>query len=139
MEPKKIHVLLVDDDPVMLQLFGGQFVTKGFEVLYAHDGAEGWEMARKLKPELILLDYRMPGMDGMETAQHLKEATSEVKDIPVAMLTSEDFSPDAIRALKEMGVEEYIHKSLPFEEIMVRVKKMLSAKGVDLVEPKEQA
>lgn len=132
---KKLHLLLVDDDPIMLQLYGGQFVRKGFEVLYAHDGAEGWEMARKLKPDLILLDYRMPGMDGMETAQHLKEDSEETKHIPILMLTSEDFSGDAVRALKEMGVEDYLHKGLPFTEIFARVKASVLAKGLPYEEP----
>lgn len=132
-EMPKIHLLLVDDDPVMLQLFGGQFAQKGFEVLYAHDGAEGWELARKFKPEIILLDYRMAGMDGMETAEHLKES-DETKQIPIIMFSSEDFSPDGVKALKEIGVTEYLHKGLPFKEIFEAVKKALLAKGIDFME-----
>jgi len=134
LELPKIHLLLVDDDPVMLQLFGGQFAQKGFEVLYGHDGAEGWEVARKFKPEIIMLDYRMAGMDGMETAQHLKES-EETKDIPIIIFSSEDFSPDGIKALKEIGVTEYLHKGLPFPDILEAVKKALLAKGIDYIEP----
>jgi DNA-binding response OmpR family regulator len=133
----RIHVLLVDDDPIMLQLFGGLLARRGFEVLYAHDGAEGWEMARKTKPELIMLDYRMPGMDGMETAQHLKEDSPETRDVPIVMLSSEDFSPDAQKALKEIGVEDYIHKGQPPEEIIARVKAVLKKRGIDYQEPEE--
>ncbi|HTM67895.1 MAG TPA: response regulator [Candidatus Binatia bacterium] len=133
-EIPKLHLLLVDDDPVMLQLFGGQFAQKGFEVLYGHDGAEGWEMARKFKPEIILLDYRMTGMDGMEVAEHLKES-DDTKNIPVIMFSSEDFSPDGVKALKEIGVTEYLHKGLPFKEILEHVKKVLAAKGIDYIEP----
>lgn len=131
---KKLHLLLVDDDPVMLQLFGGQFAAKGFEVVYGHSGAEGWELARKFKPAIILLDYRMAGMDGMETAQHLKESP-ETKDIPVIMFSSEDFSPDGVKALKEIGVSEYLHKGSPFREILDHVKKLLADAGVDYAEP----
>lgn len=134
-EQKKIHLLLVDDDPVMLQLFGGQFARKGFEVLNAHSGAEGWEMARRFKPEIIVLDYRMDKMDGMETAGHLKDG-AETKGIPIIMLTNEDFSPEGIRAIKEVGVSEYIHKGLPFEQIMVKVKAFLKEKGIAYEEPK---
>jgi DNA-binding response OmpR family regulator len=134
-DQKKIHLLLVDDDPVMLQLFGGQFARKGFEVLNAHGGAEGWEMARRFKPELIVLDYRMDKMDGMETAEHLKDGP-ETKDIPIIMLTNEDFSPEGVKALKEVGVSEYIHKGLPFNVIMDKVKAVLREKGIAYEEPK---
>lgn len=135
MADKKIHILYVDDDPVMLQLFGGQLVRKGFELLYAHDGAEGWEMARKLKPELILLDYRMDGMDGMEAAEHLK-GEADTKDIPIIMLSSEDFSFDAQKYLKEIGVDDFVHKGMMFAELFSRVKRVLVARGIPYVEPK---
>ena len=133
---KKIHLLLIDDDPIMLQLFGGQFVTKGFEVLYAHDGAEGWEMARRLKPEIILCDYRMPSMDGMETASHLK-GEADTKGIPLIMLTSEDFSPEAQKMLKEIGVDDYVHKGMMFNEILDRVKKVMEKYNIPYSEPKQ--
>lgn len=133
---KKIHILYVDDDPVMLQLFGGQLVRKGFEVIYAHNGAEGWELARKIKPDLILLDYRMEGMDGMEAAEHLK-SEEDTKDIPIIMLSSEDFSVDATKYLKEIGVEDYVHKGMLFDELFARIKALLEAKEIPYEEPKE--
>ena len=134
-ETKKIHLLIVDDDPIMLQLFGGQLAAKGFEMIYAHGGAEGWEMARRLKPDLILLDYRMPSMDGMETATHLK-AEADTKSIPIIMLTSEDFWPDTVKSLKEIGVAEYVHKGKPFPEILAHVQKVLKDVGIEYTEPK---
>jgi len=134
---KKLHMLLIDDDPVMLQLFGGQFAQKGFEMMYAHEGAEGWELARRLKPTIILCDYRMPNMDGMETAQHLKEDSEETKKVPLVMLTSEDFSPEAQKMLKEIGVDDYVHKGLPFKEILDRVKSVLKKYQIEYEEPKE--
>ncbi|MBI4458368.1 response regulator [Candidatus Uhrbacteria bacterium] len=133
-ETKKIHILLADDDPVMLQLFGGQLAAKGFELLYAHDGAECWEMARRLNPELILLDYRMPSMDGIETATHLK-GEDATKNIPILMLTNEDFWPDTVKSIKEIGIAGYIHKGKPFSEIFGRVKEVLKQAGIEYVEP----
>ncbi|MEY4723741.1 MAG: hypothetical protein RLZZ324_1254 [Candidatus Parcubacteria bacterium] len=121
----KKHLLLIDDDGIMLQLFGGQFASAGYEVLYAHDGAEGWEMARSKKPDIILCDFRMPNMDGLELGGRLK-AAPETKDIPLVMLTSEDFSADVQRALKDMGVADYLHKSLAFPEMLERVKKIVA-------------
>lgn len=136
-DQKKVHLLLVDDDPVMLQLFGGQFARKGFEVLNAHSGAEAWEMARRFKPELIVLDYRMDRMDGVETAEHLKDGP-DTKDIPIIMLTNEDFSPEGVKALKEVGVDEYLHKGQPFHVIMDKVKAVLKGRGIAYEEPKDE-
>lgn len=134
---KKVHLLLIDDDKVILQLFGGQFGRKGFEVFYAHGGAEGWEIARRLKPDMILCDYRMPGMDGLETATHLKEA-EETKGIPLAMLTTEDFSLEVQKILKDIGVDVYLHKGLPFAEILSNVKEVLAKYGIPYVEPPKE-
>lgn len=131
----KIHVLLVDDDPIMLQLFGGQLAANGFELLYGHDGAEGWEMARRMKPQIILLDYRMPSMDGIETATHLK-GEDATKDIPIIMLTSEDFWPDTVKTLKEIGVSGYIHKGRPFRDLLAEIAKALQEKGIVYEPPK---
>lgn len=131
---KKIHLLLIDDDEIMLQLFGGQLVRKGFEVIYAHDGAEGWELARRIKPEIILCDYRMPSMDGLETASHIK-GEDDTKHIPLIMLTSEDFSPEAQKMLKDIGVDDYLHKGLAFKDILARVKVVLAKYNIPYTEP----
>lgn len=129
--PKKVHVLLVDDDPVMRQLFGGLLAARGFEVIYANDGASGWESARKLKPDLILLDYRMePGLDGMETAENLKK-NDDTRAIPIIMLSNEDFSVDAQKYLKEIGVEDSVHKGADPSEIVARITAVLRAHGIE--------
>lgn len=120
----KRHLLLIDDDEFMLQHLGGKFAAAGFEVMYAHDGAEGLEIAGRLKPAMVVCDFRMPGMDGLAFAGRLKNYP-ETKDIPLVFLTSEDFTPDVVQALKDLGVADYLHKSLDFEEILERVNKAL--------------
>jgi DNA-binding response OmpR family regulator len=135
-DAKKIHLLLVDDDPIMLQLFGGNFARWGFEVIYGHNGAEGWDMARRFKPDVIVLDYRMDNMDGMELAERLR-ADEAGKGKPLIMLTNEDFSPDSVKALKEIGVDEYMHKGQDFAVIMLKVKEVLKKYGIDYVEPEK--
>jgi DNA-binding response OmpR family regulator len=135
-DAKKIHLLLVDDDPIMLQLFGGNFARHGFEVIYGHNGAEGWEMARKFMPDVIVLDYRMDNMDGMELAERLR-ADDAGRGKPLIMLTNEDFSPDSVKALKEIGVDEYVHKGQDFAVIMLKLKAVLKKYGIEYAEPEK--
>ena len=121
---EKIHILMIDDDPLMRRLFGAQLVKEGYEIIYAIDGNEGREMARRLQPNLILIDYRMPVMNGLEAAGRMKEE-EETKKIPIIMLTNEDFSLEDQKALKEIGVSEYVHKGDDFKVLAESVKKVL--------------
>ncbi len=122
----KLHVLVVDDDPLMRRLVGGWVAQLGMESLYAHDGIEGLDSAQKLHPDLILLDYHMPHSDGIQAASRLKEDPT-TKAIPIMFLTNEDLSPEAEAALKQTGVADYMHKSISFDDFAERVKKVLPA------------
>ena len=120
------HILIVDDDPTTRRLFGSLLARAGYEVLYGKDGNEGREMARRLRPDLILLDLHMPVMDGMETAGRLAHDPDPiVAKIPIVLLTSEDLSIEAQKAAKELGVMEYMQKGVSNEEFIERVKKIL--------------
>lgn len=119
------HILITDDDPTTRKLFGALLARAGFEVLYAKDGNEGREMARRLQPDLILLDINMPLMDGWETAERLKtEPDSPAINIPIIFLTSQDLSIEAQKAAKELGVVDYMQKGVSNEEFVERVKKV---------------
>ncbi len=123
---KKFHILLIDDDEVMRRLFGGLLGKVGYEVIYAKNGEEGRETARRLHPDLILMDMNMPGEGGLKTADRLKnEPGSPAADIPIVFLTNEDLSIEAINWMKEFGVTDYIHKSASNEDFIERVKKVL--------------
>ena len=122
--PPKTHILLVDDDSDILRIFCGWLSHEGFEMLSAHDGNEGREMARRLQPNLILLDVNMPVQDGYKTLEYLKRE-KETAHIPVIFLTNEDFSIESQRAWKEMGMDGYIPKSEPRETILKKINEVL--------------
>jgi len=126
MASNKPHILLIDDDPTLLRLFGAKLADAGFEVLYAHDGDEGREMARRFLPDLILLDIRMPETDGYTIAKRLRNEP-RTKNIPVAFLSNTDLSVEAEAAMKELYVVDYIHKSIDLNELVKRVKKILQS------------
>ena len=123
-ETKKVHILIVDDDPVMRRLFGGKLVILGYEVIYANDGNEGREVARRLHPDLILMDERMPIMDGLEASGRLKEE-DQTKDIPIILFTNEDLSIEAQKMAKDIGIDDYIHKSSDFSKLKDIIRRVL--------------
>ncbi len=130
---KQVHALLIDNDEALLRLFGGYLQKAGFEVLYAHDGNEGRETARRLQPDIILLDLTLPIMDGYEVTARLK-AEQPTKHIPIIILTSTDMSQESEALLKQQGADDYIHKSVQDEELIARTKKVLSDYGYKLKE-----
>jgi DNA-binding response OmpR family regulator len=123
---KKAHALLIDDDEALLRLFGGYLEKAGFQVIYAHNGEEGRETARRLQPDLILLDLGLPGMDGYELVSRFK-AEELTKHIPLVILTNADISEESEKLLREQGAADYIHKSVSADELVERIRAALKA------------
>lgn len=127
MEQKLKTILLVDDDPLIQRLFGGRLSKLGYNTLYAHNGTEGREMARRMKPDLILLDVHMPGAeDGFQTATRMRQE-AETKDIPISLLTAEDISFDAEKTMLQTLNVHYMHKGIDEQEFLDKVKRLLVA------------
>lgn len=125
-ELKAQHILIIDDDPTTRRLFGSLLGSAGYEVLYAGNGDEGREMARRFHPDLVLLDINMPGNDGFKTADLIRnEPGSPAADVPIAFLTNADLSLEAQVWMKEVGVTNYIQKGVSNKEFVERVKKIL--------------
>ncbi len=117
LRPRK--VLAVDDHPTNLRLIQKIISQMGHEVLLAHSGQEGLEMARTQHPDLILLDIMMPDLDGYEVSRQLKENPGTT-DIPIIFVTAKDQIEDKITAI-ELGAVDYIAKPIDKEELRVRV------------------
>ena len=117
------HVLIIEDEEDILALIHYNFVRAGYKADMTTSGEEGLAMAQQLKPDLILLDLMLPGLDGLEVCRQLKEeqATAE---IPVIMLTAKGEETDIVRGL-EMGADDYITKPFSPQVLLARAKTVL--------------
>ncbi len=121
--------MIIDDDENMRRLFGAKLAGHDYEVLYATGAESGREMARNYKPDLVLLDVRMPGEDGFTIARAMRQE-EETKNIPIVFLTNEDFSLEAQQWVKELYVKDVIHKSIDLNEFLERVDVVLRSVGL---------
>jgi len=112
-------ILLIDDTPANLGVVMAQLEDQGFTVLVAQDGEEGIKRAHLTRPDLILLDVMMPGLDGLETCRRLKELES-TRGIPVIFMTALTDTSDKVEGFKAGGVD-YVSKPFQLEELLARV------------------
>lgn len=129
METTKYKILLVDDEPDILEFLSYNIEREGFEVHTAQNGKEAIEIARKVKPHLIILDVMMPEMDGVETCDAIRN-DPVIKNTIVAFLTarSEDYSQIAGF---EAGADDYIAKPVKPKVLISRIKALLKRYKID--------
>lgn len=112
-------VLVVDDNSINLKVLANCLSKAGFKVLAAEDGPAALDLALKGKPDIILLDVMMPGMDGFETCTHLKE-NPVTRDIPVLFLSARSEIDDKVKGFNS-GAADYITKPYRDAEVLARV------------------
>lgn len=117
-------VLVVDDSPDALSLINDALETEGLDVLVALEGKQALTIAKRIRPDVILLDAVMPVMDGFETCKQLK-ANTELADIPVIFMTGLSDTDDIVRGLEAGGVD-YLIKPINPAELIARMKVHLS-------------
>ncbi len=113
-------ILLIDDVPANLKLLGNILIAEGHRILQATNGELALKAAQREKPDLILLDINMPGMDGFEVCTRLK-GNPELQDIPVIFISASDETNDIVQALTLGGID-YINKPFRAEEVLARVR-----------------
>jgi len=116
-------VLIVEDEEDILNLLQFNFESAGFDVHTTGDGREGLAMARRLRPDIVLLDLMLPGMDGFDICKSLKR-DPETAQIPVVMLTARGEEVDRIVGL-ELGADDYVVKPFSFRELLLRARAVL--------------
>ena len=119
MNNKKI--LIVEDEPAMVQGLRDNFEFEGYEVISAADGVDGLERALADNPDLVVLDVMMPRLSGLDVCKQLK---SKRPGVPIIMLTARGQEIDKVVGL-ELGADDYITKPFSIRELMARVKAVL--------------
>ena len=114
------RILIVDDEPHIVELVRYNLVHEGFEVSVASDGHEALEKAKKETPDLVILDLMLPYVDGLEVCRHIRKESS----VPILMLTAKDGEQERVVGL-EMGADDYVTKPFSPRELVARVRAIL--------------
>lgn len=132
MNTKDIKILLVDDEPDILEIVGFNLANEGYTIITAENGLEAVKKAKKEKPHLIVLDVMMPEMDGIEACEHIRQIP-ELKDVIITFLTArgEDYSQ---LAGFNAGADDYITKPIKPKILVSKVKALLRRYREDLTE-----
>lgn len=116
----KARILVVDDDEALSEMIGIVLRNDGFEPTFCADGSQALEMFRSSRPDLVLLDLMLPGMDGIEVCQAIRAES----DTPIVMLTAKSDTSDVVRGL-EAGADDYVPKPFKPAELVARVRARL--------------
>ena len=116
-------ILVIDDEPDLLELVEFNLKKDGYEVIVAKNGQSGLEIAQKHLPDLIVLDLMMPGIDGLEVCRQLR-GDARTRQIPMIMLTAKSAEADRIVGL-ELGADDYVTKPFSPRELIARVRALL--------------
>jgi twitching motility two-component system response regulator PilH len=117
-------ILIIDDSPTELHLFQGMLERGGFETLVADSGEEGVRTAQTARPDCILMDVVMPGMNGFQATRQLTR-DPKTSSIPVIMITTKDQETDKIWGMRQ-GAVDYIVKPVSEKELLGKIKSVMA-------------
>ena len=120
MKPK---ILIIDDEIHIVELIRINLETSGYEVDIAYDGLDGYLKIKENAPQLVLLDWMLPNISGIDMLKKIRNDKS-LSDIPVIMLTAKNMESDKIEGL-ELGADDYITKPFSIKELLARVSSVL--------------
>lgn len=116
-------VLVVEDEPPQAEMLSYNLKKEGFQVLLADDGEEGLLLARESLPDVIVLDWMLPGLTGIEICRQLR-GEAATREIPILMLTARGEEEDRVRGI-ETGADDYVVKPFSPREVVARIKALL--------------
>jgi DNA-binding response OmpR family regulator len=121
-----LKVVLVEDDPAMVSLVSLGLRYEGYEVLTAENGLEGLLLAESAAPDLLILDWMLPGLDGVGICKRIRAQS----DIPIIIITARDAVSDRVQGL-DAGADDYLVKPFHIDELLARVRARLRRKQTD--------
>src|SRR5512134_3865355 len=113
------RIMIVEDTPANIQILTGILKERGYQLSIATDGRRALEALERVRPDLILLDVMMPGMDGYETCRRIK-SNAAWKDIPIIFLTAKSDTADIVTGF-EAGAVDYVAKPFNAHELLARI------------------
>lgn len=122
----KERILIIEDDEGILKVLRRALVYEGYQVDTALDGESGLNLNRDNHPDLVVLDWMLPGMDGIEVCRRLREAGS----VPILMLTAKETLEDRVHGL-DAGADDYMVKPFELDELLARVRALLRRTQVE--------
>jgi two-component system response regulator RegX3 len=128
MSAQPANILVVDDDPGVLDVVAFMLRREGFEVDEEKDGAAALDAARKRQYDIVILDVMLPGMSGTDVCRELRSES----DVPILMLTARDAEIDRVLGL-ELGADDYVTKPFSAAELLSRVRAILRRRELDRV------
>ncbi len=124
---KSATILVVDDEPQIRRTLRTTLSEHGYSIIEARTGEEALEKFGAERPDLVLLDMNMPGMDGFETCREIRSGS----DVPIIMLTVRNAERDKVRAL-DAGADDYVVKPFGIQELLARIRAALRRSSADL-------
>lgn len=124
------RVLVIDDDPIVTSVLKRGLAYEGFTVDTAESGTRGLTIARDHVPDVVILDVMLPGLDGFDVLERLRQADPQ---LPIIMLSARDEAADQVRGL-EQGADDYVVKPFTFTVLAARVKALLRRREQDAPE-----
>ena len=125
-------ILLIEDNEMNQDVLSRRLLRKGYQVVVAVDGLQGLALARTVRPDLILMDLRLPGIDGWQAARQLK-AAPETRATPIIALTAHAIAGDREKALAA-GCDDYEAKPVDFPRLLTKIETLLDKKRANVVE-----
>jgi len=118
------YILVVEDDMGIADTLRRGLIFEGYRVTLVHNGEDALQSAREQNPDLMVLDWMLPGLDGLEVCRRMRAAG----DVPILMLTAKDAIPDRVLGL-DAGADDYLVKPFAFDELLARIRALLRRSG----------
>lgn len=134
MIPQQIRLLLVEDEAILAGVVKETLEMKGFEVIYAADGQEGWQLYRQHRPDVCVIDVMMPRKDGLTLVQEIRATDPHT---PLIFLTAKSEVQDVLKGF-HAGADDYIKKPFSMEELILRIHALLKRTLTPVAAPASQ-